>query len=65
MYKVWLIIFTSLPPHVQPELTEIVVPSMEQCAATIARTADEFNSVEGLVYTMRCEKRLVKERDDV
>ncbi len=59
MIEVWLIIFTSMAPNVEPRLQELVSPN---CRQELTRTIQAMERA-GITVTARCEnrKRPIKE----
>jgi len=53
--EVFLIILTSMGPHVPLKVQEIKIHT--DCEKTIERLTPLFEQTEGLVYHMRCERR--------
>ena len=53
MIEVWLIIFTSMAPNVEPMLQELVSPNCRQ------ELASNISAMEaaGITVTARCENR--------
>ncbi|MCK5318851.1 MAG: hypothetical protein KAJ55_13125 [Anaerolineales bacterium] len=59
-----LIVFTALPPSVEPAVTHIPVVSLERCEAAIERWTPSFEATEGLVFRFECRRVKTEGEED-
>jgi len=57
-------IFTMLPPHVQPDFQTFRLPSKEACYALVEKHTPTFEAVDGLIFSLKCEPRPRIEEED-
>ena len=62
MIEVFLIILTSMGPHVPLKVQEAQIYT--DCEQTIERLTPKFEAIEGLVFNMRCERRIKLEEKE-
>ena len=61
----FIIVFTMLPPTVEPWMQEAKVWDETSCRAIIERVTPKFEATEGLIYSFDCEsRRRPKEKEE-